>query len=180
MIAWSTVDARLEFLLDSPAPAVSPSLLKYATSECARHQERHWPNLIASYRRKQHNVHSKIGDWTVNGKLHCNMHNKHYHLLALMTLQHFLKVRCESMIVKFFYVTSQIQLQKWIHKSKTFAWYKLLVKQQHEIWNGTKHSYTYKLCVQMKILKLTRSKSNGRSGGKTCTHSPVNIVNSYN
>ena len=81
-----------------------------------------------------------------------------------MTLQHFLKVRCESMIVKKIYVTSRIQLQKWIHKSKTFAWYKLLVKQQHEIWNGTKHSYTYKLYVQMKILKLTRSESNGRSG----------------
>ncbi len=36
MIGWSTVEARLEFLLDSPAPAVLPSSLKYATfkSDC--------------------------------------------------------------------------------------------------------------------------------------------------
>ena len=55
---------------------------------------------MASYCRKRHNVDSKRGDWTVNGKLHYNMHNKHFHQLALMTLQQFLKVRCESMIVK--------------------------------------------------------------------------------
>ncbi len=71
---------------------------------------------------------SKIGDWTVNGKLHCNMHNKHYHHLAPMTLQHFLKVRWESMIVKTnFYVTDRKKLQKWIDKSRTFARYILLV-----------------------------------------------------
>jgi hypothetical protein len=54
-------------------------------------------------------MHSKIGDRTVDGTLHCNMHNEHYHHLAPMTLQQLLKVRCESMIVKKLYVTSQIQ-----------------------------------------------------------------------
>ena len=92
-----------------------------------------------------------------------------------------LTVRFESMIVKkYFYVTSRAQLQEWLHKSKTYAWYLLLAEQWHEIWNGTKHGYTYKLYLQPKNLKLTRPKSNGRNGGWKWTRSPVNAVNSHN